>query len=148
MFIDISHSPIPASSYAALGLLPDLSMRPSGGTAPGTSSSAIPAVASASRNGKPAKGMGRIIRDADGNVVDIIEGGDDEEEVTPWGKTMKGWEDERDEGASSAQAVEAEREESDVVKGESLLVGKSTFIQVHAILITDPQMLPAPSSSR
>jgi len=50
------------------------------------------------------KGLGRIIRDADGNVVDIVEGGESDQEggpsaapsKTPWGKPFNDWDDPKD----------------------------------------------------
>jgi hypothetical protein len=69
--------------------------------------------------------MGRIIRDADGNVVDIIEGSAEPED-TPWGKPLQNWEDEEDEAEDEEEETEgranvaAGREESEVVKGSYL----------------------------
>ncbi|CAO1623716.1 unnamed protein product [Jaminaea pallidilutea] len=97
-------------NYEALGLTTDLKMRPSGGLDPESrdernrraalASSSVAAdnddnPAAESSDG-PTKGMGRIIRDEEGNVIDVVL--DDDEnapEVTPWGETMAGWEDER-----------------------------------------------------
>ena len=68
--------------------------------------------------------MGRIVRDEDGNVIDIIEGGevDEAKESTPWGKSMRGWEDddnEQDTITSSSSAAASKRKpaaKSDVVE--------------------------------
>lgn len=72
--------------------------------------------------------MGRIVRDADGNVVDIIEGSAEPEE-TPWGKPLKNWEDAEDEAdeeeAEGRANVTAAREESEVVKGMYLQCGSA-----------------------
>lgn len=127
--IDLASS-ILSCSYAALGLLSDLKLRPSGGLAPGTEGGAslTPAASSSatasgsSSSAKPARGMGRIIRDADGNVLDIIEGSAEPED-TPWGKPLKNWEDAEDEAEDEEEETEgranvtAAQEESEVVKG-------------------------------
>lgn len=103
-------------NYEALGLLPSLSLRQSGGTAPGASTLTVPARSSKAASARPAKGMGRIIRDAEGDVIDIIEGGDEADAETPWGPTMKGWEDEDEEEQSAAGLAEDQEDESEVVQ--------------------------------
>ncbi|KAN0066384.1 Nucleolar protein 16 [Thecaphora frezii] len=81
-------------NYAKLGLLPSLSPYQSGGLErsdpyhPANLAAAAAAAQASSQSDKPKKGMARIVRDADGNVVDIIEA-DQEEESTPWGKPLK-----------------------------------------------------------
>ncbi|KAK0546002.1 Nucleolar protein 16 [Tilletia horrida] len=113
-------------NYRALGLVGDsLALRPSGGGEQSVEEVVRRQQAQASKgkaksasgerqdaSDRPLrKGLGRIIRDADGNVVDIIEGGaedeDDEDDgaqgegassssgrrtkSTPWGKPFKEW---------------------------------------------------------
>ncbi|EPQ32158.1 uncharacterized protein PFL1_00355 [Pseudozyma flocculosa PF-1] len=82
-------------NYAKLGLLPSLSHNQSGGLErsdpyhpANIAAASAAAAAAAAESGKPKKGMARIIRDDEGNVVDIIEAADDEE-TTPWGKPLK-----------------------------------------------------------
>lgn len=85
-------------NYAKLGLIPSLDVRPnSGGVEHKTSSlsQSIPtstAVATEGSAGKGRKGMAKIVRDADGNIVDIIEAVNDNNDsnVTPWGAPLAG----------------------------------------------------------
>ncbi|CAO1613171.1 unnamed protein product [Parajaminaea phylloscopi] len=103
-------------NYEALGLVADAKLRPSGGTEHTT-----PAESSTSSSklvAGPSKGMGRIVRDEEGNVIDIVLEDDEEEEQTPWGKSMKGWEEDaaadgpansksKPSSSSSSKAVQA-----------------------------------------
>ena len=63
-----------SASYAKLGLLPDLSLRDSGG-AEVKRSSTLPSAPTGPRGVR--KGMARIVRDADGNVT-IVDDGEEE----------------------------------------------------------------------
>ncbi|CAO1627152.1 unnamed protein product [Sympodiomycopsis kandeliae] len=96
-------------NYTALGLVPDLSLRPSGGQ-----DDQLRPIES-KKKGQLAQGLGRIVRDEEGNVIDIIEGGQQEERDTPWGQSMNGWEDvdgqeedseEEEESSELVQALE------------------------------------------
>ncbi|PWN28885.1 hypothetical protein BDZ90DRAFT_230895 [Jaminaea rosea] len=95
-------------NYIDLGLIADTSLRPSGGTEPGGSGAGQESVGASGSGKKLGKGMGRIVRDEEGNVIDIIEGGEEDgqaDEATPWGKSMRGWEDdEQEEGGTAAPA--------------------------------------------
>ncbi|ETS63326.1 hypothetical protein PaG_01604 [Moesziomyces aphidis] len=72
-------------NYARLGLIPALGVRPNTG---GTEKPAAAAAAGSSgESDKPRKGMARVIRDDDGNIVDIVEAPADQE-TTPWGKPL------------------------------------------------------------
>lgn len=85
-------------NYAKLGLVPSLDVRPNSGgveqsnpTHPSHSLKAagsIPAsVDRAAKTGR--KGMARIVRDTDGNIIDIIEADDnDADSSTPWGAPL------------------------------------------------------------
>lgn len=73
-------------NYAKLGLIPSLDVRPDTGGVerPSTSTTTPPS----GEDAPPVrKGMARIIRDDDGNIIDIIEA-TTEEESTPWGKPL------------------------------------------------------------
>ena len=77
-----------SASYAKLGLLPDLSLRDSGG-AEVKRSSTLPSAPTGPRGVR--KGMARIVRDADGNVT-IVDDGEEERaaaSATPWGRPME-----------------------------------------------------------
>jgi len=97
-------------NYAALGLMGSMTTRPSGGSEPAIGvgaeviqAEAIPASPQATQATGIPKGKGRIIRDADGNVVDIELGEPHEEDekgesfedeatkTLPWGKPMEDW---------------------------------------------------------
>ncbi|KAE8214182.1 hypothetical protein CF327_g2366 [Tilletia walkeri] len=109
-------------NYRALGLVGDgLALRPSGGgektaleaqaeaeaaAAEASSSAAAKGKGKATAEGssKLRKGLGRIIRDEQGNVIDIIEGGEDEggassSSATPWGKPFNDWDELEDKEA-------------------------------------------------
>lgn len=93
-------------NYAALGLASDLKLRPSGGVEGGVTENepaSTPAASTSTSRSRPAKGLGRIIRDEEGNVIDIIEGGEEEDGETPWGKSMKGWEDDEQQREQEGQ---------------------------------------------
>lgn len=89
-------------NYAKLGLIPSLDVRPDTGGVekpflPSTSASTASASTGASSKDSAAvrKGMARVVRDDHGNIIDIIEApdSDDEQEngqaATPWGKPLK-----------------------------------------------------------
>ncbi|WFD30618.1 Nucleolar protein 16 [Malassezia sp. CBS 17886] len=79
-------------NYAKLGLVPSLSKQ-TGGLDHGDPYAKRPAAADRA----PRKGMARIVRDAEGNVVDVLEADADEgDEETPWGPVLND-ENERDE---------------------------------------------------
>lgn len=99
-------------NYAALGLASDLKMRPSGGVEALPQSEDTEEAEPTPSSSRPAKGLGRIIRDADGNVIDIIEGGDEDDDATPWGKSMKGWEDSADDKKPAKKGSELVQSES------------------------------------
>lgn len=85
-------------NYEALGLVADAKLRPSGGmeSRPHVESSTLASQIASSSS----KGMGRIVRDEQENVVDVILHDDEEaeeDETTPWGKSMRGWEDKEEE---------------------------------------------------
>lgn len=110
-------------NYAALGLSSDLKMRPSGGTeGQGAIQQQHESEQEQTQSRPPAKGLGRIVRDEDGNVIDIIEGGheDEAEGSTPWGKSMKGWED-VEAAYESAPASKSNHADSEVVQGEHMI---------------------------
>lgn len=72
-------------NYARLGLVPSLDVRPdSGGVERIPSSSST----SADSGAVVRKGMARVVRDEAGNIVDILEPEDDDDEETAWGKPM------------------------------------------------------------
>lgn len=100
-------------NYEALGLVSDTKLRPSGGLEPTEGTGA-----SQSQGPQPTKGMGRIIRDEEGNVVDIVidEDEDAEEEVTPWGKSMEGWEDKDLPSATTGSQTKSKDGSSKVVE--------------------------------
>ncbi|CAD6967495.1 unnamed protein product [Tilletia controversa] len=129
-------------NYRALGLVGNaLSLRPSGGAeknaaeyvhrAPPSSSSAS---ANANGNGKAnegaplRKGLGRIIRDDQGNVIDIIEGGEHDSPLptnapTPWGKPFNDWDDidDTDAPVQTARAYIPERLGPQTQAGQQIL---------------------------
>ncbi|KAJ9477105.1 Nucleolar protein 16 [Pseudozyma hubeiensis] len=71
-------------NYARLGLIPSLDVRPDSGGV-----ERIPSASSSSAdNGVVRKGMARVVRDEAGNIVDILEPEDDQDEETAWGKPM------------------------------------------------------------
>lgn len=78
-------------NYARLGLIPALGVRPNTG---GTEKPATTTASTSKDPEKPRKGMARVVRDDDGNIVDIVEAPADEEE-TPWGKPLDNSVDER-----------------------------------------------------
>ncbi|SPO19712.1 probable Nucleolar protein 16 [Ustilago trichophora] len=87
-------------NYAKLGLVPSLDVRPdSGGVerAPGSASAGAASAAGTREEGDEKKamvrkGMARVVRDQEGNIVDIVEAESEEEaaeNTTPWGKPLK-----------------------------------------------------------
>ncbi|EST09707.1 Ribosome biogenesis protein Nop16 [Kalmanozyma brasiliensis GHG001] len=73
-------------NYARLGLVPSLDVRPDTGGV-----ERAPAAPSASREAegeKPRKGMAKVVRDEQGNIVDIVEADAEEEGETAWGKPL------------------------------------------------------------
>lgn len=72
-------------NYAKLGLAPSLD-KPTGGL--DRKDPYRNAKAPEPPSNKPRKGMARIVRDEKGEVVDIDEGEDEGEEVTPWGAVL------------------------------------------------------------
>ncbi|SPO20627.1 probable Nucleolar protein 16 [Ustilago trichophora] len=88
-------------NYAKLGLVPSLDVRPDTGgveRVPGTATAAALSSAVGTRGEEKhekklvRKGMARVVRDQDGNIVDIVEAESEEdnpENITPWGKPLK-----------------------------------------------------------
>ncbi len=82
-------------NYARLGLIGSLGVRPDTGGVerPAGAAVGVEKEQSASSSAEEAplrKGMAKIVRDEDGNIVDIIEAAaEDDEESTPWGGKMK-----------------------------------------------------------
>ena len=75
-------------NYAKLGLIPSLDVRPdTGGVEPTSTSTTTTTTTNSTAEAPVRKGMARIIRDDDGNIIDIIEPST-EDEVTPWGKPL------------------------------------------------------------
>ncbi|KIS71633.1 uncharacterized protein UMAG_00074 [Mycosarcoma maydis] len=74
-------------NYARLGLVPSLDVRPNTG---GTERAPSSISASSSKEGQAAvrKGMARVIRDDAGNIVDIIEADEHDQDETAWGKPL------------------------------------------------------------
>lgn len=72
-------------SYAALGLLPSIPL-------PENANAKVKLPTASLPDGAPAVGFGRIIRDEEGNVIDIIIDGEEEEEEKEedkrWGKPL------------------------------------------------------------
>ena len=63
----------------------------------------------------PKPGMARIIRDEQGNVVDIVEHEEEEEQVTPWGAELN--QDEKREPSNTMLPPVLNREKSAAVEG-------------------------------
>ncbi|KDQ16342.1 hypothetical protein BOTBODRAFT_31032 [Botryobasidium botryosum FD-172 SS1] len=120
-------------NYAALGLMGSMHTRSSGGSEPviGVEAEMIEpeAIPMATQVPGIPKGKGRIIRDADGNIVDIELGEPHEDEKggslvddeasssQPWGKPMEDWGAEAAPVAPKTEVVrELERLSTNVVK--------------------------------
>ncbi|KAI3622883.1 VPS15 [Malassezia furfur] len=78
-------------NYAKLGLAPSLGL-PTGGL--DRKDPYRHAEAPAKPSKQPRKGMARIVRDENGEVVDIVEGDEEHTETTPWGAVLNDDEDE------------------------------------------------------
>lgn len=116
-------------SYAALGLVSSLQINPSGGldptdpyhkrTSPSSSKTTLNDDADeesdADEQKQPVRyGMGRIVRDAEGNVVDIIEADGDaapkpHTEGTPWGPPLNASDEEEHRAAGEASRTSRAR---------------------------------------
>ncbi|WFD35749.1 Nucleolar protein 16 [Malassezia cuniculi] len=76
-------------NYAKLGLVPTLSHQSGGLDPKDPYAQAIrDAAETVADENQPKPGMARIIRDEDGNVVDVIEHVAEEETLTPWGAEL------------------------------------------------------------
>ncbi|KZT57150.1 hypothetical protein CALCODRAFT_496443 [Calocera cornea HHB12733] len=164
-------------NYAALGLAQSLAPRPSGGTEagparlPGSSSDQpenVPVDATASapdQDASPAgssakakplrKGFGRIVRDKDGNVVDVVLAEDEEDddvemdegtgtavsqkrrkgkaeqEQTPWGPPMEDWVP--DSAAVAERVLGAQKTKRTVITDElEKMAAQTTKLSRHA----------------
>ncbi|WFD45349.1 non-specific serine/threonine protein kinase [Malassezia psittaci] len=72
-------------NYAKLGLAPSLA-KPTGGLDRNDPFRATEITQESSE--KPRKGMAQIIRDKDGNVIDVVEDESDAQPTTPWGNVL------------------------------------------------------------
>lgn len=103
------------TSYAKLGLVPTLSHQ-SGGLDPNDPfAKAMKEAQNAPASDTPKPGMARIIRDEQGNVVDIVEHEEEEEQVTPWGAELN--QDEKREPSNTMLPPVLNREKSAAVEG-------------------------------
>lgn len=123
-------------NYAKLGLIPSLNVRPSsGGTEPTPTSSAATASSSSSNSTeKPKKGMARIVRDDDGNIVDIVEAQSDEEEAeasSPWGKPMTSVADDHVETYMPSPSAPTRPAKGGVVQELEIMASKAEPVHRH-----------------
>ncbi|PWN51281.1 hypothetical protein IE53DRAFT_57150 [Violaceomyces palustris] len=124
-------------NYAKLGLLPTLSGHQSGGLAP-TDPYYVSRTSGPSPNSElsshPRKGMARILRDEEGNVVEVQEAEEAEEE-TAWGKPLSDWDSREkvdDEEAMMPKRLIPRDGQAEVVEALSNLASTAEPVTRHA----------------
>ena len=86
-------------------MLPTLS-QPTGGLDPSDPYAQASRASGSDEPAKPRKGMARVVRDADGRVVDLVEyESEDVLEMTPWGQQLNASDDDHEDEVEPDQAL-------------------------------------------